>query len=366
MLPFAFSAPIAGLLVDRYDRRKLMIGADAIRAVMVLGFLLVENASDLWVLYLLSTLQVVLGAIFVPARSASVPNITSKRELLTANALMAATWSVLLALGAAIGGFATAWLGEDAVFIIDSFTYVISAWFIWRTVIPQDKLVKVAGNLFKQAYREIVDGYGYMRRNPLVGRIAMAKMTWGIGGGAIVYMLALLGAELRPEEAAVGMGILFSARGLGTGFGPVLARVLFKDRSKWTALLGSSVLFSGIAYVFLSLISWDYSIYLIGLFIVFAHGASGVNWVFSTVIVQERSEDVYRGRVFSTEWLLVTLVDSLGILVSSLLLEYFDWSLRQSFQLFAVVQILSGAIWLWTVVPNEKRELAARADKSFY
>ena len=334
-----------------------MIWADLIRAVMVLGFLLVQDASDLWLLYLLSTLQVVLGAIFVPARSASVPNITSKRELLTANALMAATWSVLLAVGAALGGFATAWLGEEAVFIIDSISYFISAWFIWRTAIPQDKLVTRAGNILKQAYQQIADGYSYMRRNPLVGRIAFAKMNWGIGGGALVYMLALLGAELKPEQAAIGMGILFSARGLGTGVGPILARVLFKDQTKWTLLLGCTVIFSGCFYIMTSLIPWTYSILVIGVLVFFAHAASGVNWVFSTVLVQQRSEDVYRGRIFSTEWLLVTLVDSLGILMSSLLLEYFDWNLKQAFLLFAIVQILSGLGWLVYVVPAERREL---------
>ena len=65
----------------------------------------------------------IVGAVFIPARSASIPNVTSPRELLTANALSAATWSALLALGAALGGFVTEWIGEHAVFVIDSATY---------------------------------------------------------------------------------------------------------------------------------------------------------------------------------------------------------------------------------------------------
>jgi len=103
LLPFAVASPLAGLLVDRFDRRRLMILADVVRAVLVLGFLLVRNADDLYLIYLLATLQVLLTAVFIPARSASIPNITSRAELLTANALSAATWSTLLAVGAALG-----------------------------------------------------------------------------------------------------------------------------------------------------------------------------------------------------------------------------------------------------------------------
>ena len=137
MLPFAVASPLAGLLVDRFDRRRLMIAADLLRALLVLGFLLVEDASDLYLIYALTTLQVALTAVFIPARSASIPNVTTRRELLTANALGAATWSTLLAVGAALGGFATAWLGIRAVFVLDSLTYVISAAFLMRTAIPQ-------------------------------------------------------------------------------------------------------------------------------------------------------------------------------------------------------------------------------------
>ena len=84
-----------------------MILSDLLRAVIVLGFLLIDEATDVYLVYGLIALQVVVGAVFVPAKSASIPNITSPRELLTANTLLSASWSVMLALGAALGGFAT-------------------------------------------------------------------------------------------------------------------------------------------------------------------------------------------------------------------------------------------------------------------
>jgi len=111
LLPWALASPLAGLLVDRFDRRRLMIGADLVRAVIVLGFLLIDEPGEVYLVYVLTTLQVVVTAVFQPAKSASIPNIVRTDELLTANALMSATWSVMLALGAASGGLVTAWLG---------------------------------------------------------------------------------------------------------------------------------------------------------------------------------------------------------------------------------------------------------------
>ena len=99
MLPLALASPVAGVLADRLDRRKLLIGADLVRAAIVLGFLFVRDAGDLWLLYTLASAQIAVSATFTPAKNAILPTITRKGELLTANALLSATWSVMLAVG---------------------------------------------------------------------------------------------------------------------------------------------------------------------------------------------------------------------------------------------------------------------------
>ena len=136
MLPFAISSPLAGLLTDRFSRRRLMIATDILRALTVLGFLAIDRPGELPLLYALISLQVFLSAVFITARMASIPNITTAEELPVANALSAATWSVILAIGAALGGLVTDLFGTDAVFVLDSLTYVVSAFFVWKTVIP--------------------------------------------------------------------------------------------------------------------------------------------------------------------------------------------------------------------------------------
>ncbi|MBK8433353.1 MAG: MFS transporter [Chloroflexi bacterium] len=118
---FVFS-PFAGMLSDQYDRRKVMIVSDILRAITVLGFLLVREPSQIWLFYLLTILQFVLSALFVPARSAVLANIVSRKELVAANALDSVTWSTMLAVGAMLGGVATAVFGIETAFILDALT----------------------------------------------------------------------------------------------------------------------------------------------------------------------------------------------------------------------------------------------------
>ncbi len=356
MLPWALASPFAGVLVDRFDRRRVMIASDGLRAVVVLGFLLVDEPGEVYLLYVLTALQVVIGSVFRPAQSASIPNITTPRELLTANALMSATWSALLTVGAALGGFATAWLGTQAVFVIDSLSYLWSAYFIFRTVIPQEQAPPGRALWMRTAFREITDGWTHLRRHPRIGRMALAKGVWAVAGGALVYMLTLLGEALAPDAQAIGIGVLFAARGLGTGLGPVLARALFKDRRYWPALIGAGIVFSGLSYAAVSYVPWTFAVAVL---VTLAHVTSGANWVLSTVLLQERTGDRYRGRAFATEWLLVMLADTVSILIASLLLEAALLDLRGGFRVFAGVMIGCGFLWLLLIVPRERPGEAA-------
>ena len=352
MVPFAVASPLAGLLVDRFNRRRLMIATDLVRAVLVLGLLLVDGAEDLYLLYLLITLQVLMSAVFIPARSASIPNITTPEELLTANALSAATWSTLLALGAALGGVAAEWLGIQAVFIIDSATYLVSAAFLFRTVIPQET-ESASGRGVAAVLRDTVDGWRYMVQRPAVGRIAFAKGAWAVGGGALVYMLAIMGERIPEVSGAVGIGILYAARGLGTGIGPIAVRKWVPNETFWPLLIGLGIMVSGVCYMALGFLPWGVWVLLL---VVLAHAPSGANWVASSVLLQKRTVDEYRGRVFSTEWLLVTIADSVSILVASLLLEAELIDLRSGIVVFGALQVLSGLAWEVLVLPKERQD----------
>src|SRR3954464_12933839 len=132
-LPVAIVGPLAGVVVDRVNRRRLMISADLVRGILILGLLLVRRGDQVWIAYVVMALSVAASAFFEPARTATIPNITSADELLPANALSAATWSAMLAIGASVGGLVTAAFGRDVAFAANAASFFCSACFIAQT-----------------------------------------------------------------------------------------------------------------------------------------------------------------------------------------------------------------------------------------
>src|SRR5262249_27520132 len=136
-LPSVVMGPLSGVVADRFSRRSIMITADLLRAVVVLGCLMVRHPDQMWLVYLLTIFQLAFSAFFEPAKTAAIPSIVSDRELLSANAIASVTWSAMLTLGAATGGFVAGWFGTDAAFILDSLSFVASAILIASISFPK-------------------------------------------------------------------------------------------------------------------------------------------------------------------------------------------------------------------------------------
>src|SRR2546421_9744341 len=129
-LPSVVMGPLSGVVADRFSRRTIMIASDIVRAVVVLGFLFVRRPDQMWLVYVLTVLQLAFSTFFEPAKTAAIPSIVSDRELVPANAIASVTWSVMLTLGAALGGFVAAAFGNNPAFILGLLTFVASAMLI--------------------------------------------------------------------------------------------------------------------------------------------------------------------------------------------------------------------------------------------
>ena len=125
-LPVAIIGPLAGVVVDRVDRRRLMITTDVLRGGLIFWLLVIRRADQVWIAYVVMALTVGAQAFFEPARTATIPNITSAEELLPANALSSATWSAMLAIGASIGGIVTALAGRNVAFALNAASFFFS------------------------------------------------------------------------------------------------------------------------------------------------------------------------------------------------------------------------------------------------
>ena len=132
-LPLFLFGPVAGVVVDRADRRRVMIAADILRALLALGFLLADRAHSLAVIYAVGASLFSVSSFFNAAKRATVPNLVRDTgELLAANSLSASTTAATIAVGSALGGIAATFLGRDAVFVLNALTFLASAEMIRR------------------------------------------------------------------------------------------------------------------------------------------------------------------------------------------------------------------------------------------
>ncbi|SMO88838.1 MFS transporter [Gracilimonas mengyeensis] len=350
MLSLAAFSPIAGYFADRFNRRRLMIWCDILRGLAVLGIILVQSPEMLWLAYVLTAVQMMLSAVFEPAKTSSIPNVTSEEDLTNANIISTATWSIIFTTGMAIGGFATEWLGTDRVLILDTLTYLLSAWFVYRAAIPQKSLSDAELKRTRNPFKGISEGLRYLLSNRHILRPSLAKGTSTMFLGGLVYLLIIVSEEVLMM-GSIGLGLLYAARGFGTGIGPIIGRRIFRDEKDWVKMMGLSILFCGVMYMVVGFVN---SITLMLIFVLLAHSASGANWVSSTVLLQKRTQDTFRGRIFSTEWLLFTIGNSISVVIASLVLESGWLTVKPLIMIYGGIMVLAGIIWSFTITRNER------------
>ena len=348
-VPSFLFGPISGVVADRFSRRTIMIVSDILRAVVVLGFLFVRRADQLWIIYVLTVLQLALSTFFEPAKTAAVPSIVTDNELVAANAISSVTWSIMLTLGAAIGGLITGWFGTNAAFILDALSYVLSAVLIFNVRLPKrpkrERQKLSIGRLL--GITETIEGARYVKHRPSVLALLLVKPAWGLGGG-ILTLLAVFGERIFPvgKSAATGIGVLFAARGIGTAVGPIVARrIAGEGKKRLQVSIGIAFLIGGTFYfAFGASRSFVLALLVLGI----AHTGGSILWVFSTVLLQRSVEDNFRGRVFAAELALLTLTMAASNYLTGELLDRFGINPRLVTMGIGVFFLIPGITWFVT------------------
>jgi MFS family permease len=348
----ALVTPFTGMLADRYSRKGLMLGANIASLIILVFVLALDLLGSLTSVYVLAVVMVAARAVFDPAEYAYLPNICDDQELLTANALASGGWSV--GLGSAIGGLTISIYGIQTALWIDTVTFIAAAIGIMTLPPGGPDTTERKSATPRVVVGEIVAGWRYILSSPPLRRVVFAKGLWASGGGAQVFLLILIGMEAGFGEAAAGIGVLFMARGFGSGFGPIAGRPLMENPRLRPYLLGLAVGVCGLFYIAVSAVEWS-EIVLILVF--FSHAASGLNWVLSTTFLQERSADEWRGRVAGTDHFGITLTMGISAVIGGLIMENNLLGLRELIALTGMVQIVLGLAWIVLASSHEKRLL---------
>lgn len=360
-VPSFFFGPISGVIADRFSRQRIMIVSDILRAVVVLGFLLVRRPDQLWIIYVLTVFQLGLSTFFEPAKTAAIPSIVEDRELVAANAISSVTWSAMLTTGAAIGGLISSLFGTDVAFILDATTYLLSAALIASIRVPKRKKrerQKISlGRLL--GITETIEGIKYVKDRRRVLAALLVKPAWGLGGG-ILTLLGVFGERIFPvgNGAAGGIGVLFAARGIGTAVGPIVARRLSGEGNRrMQASIGIAFLIASVFYMlFGRATSFIFALVVLGI----AHCGGSILWVFSTVILQRAVADSFRGRVFAAEMALFTLTMAASNYVTGELLDRFQISPRIVTIGIGMFFLVPGFVWFLTQPWWDREERVAR------
>jgi MFS family permease len=301
LLPFALFSPIAGTFVDRFSRRTVMIASDLIRAAVALMFLLVRDADDLWIAYLGTVLLSTLGAFFEGAKNAATPNLTGKEGLLAGTALMFSTRFLLMAIGSALGGWASAAFGYEIAFVINAASFVVSAFSVW--LIPEEAVREQQTEARDQAsfITELREGLRYTVDNRFAATILIMNVIWATGGGAINIVFERMGgihfAAVEGWNPDIAVATMWTAAGLGLFLGMMIAhrtsRYLDVHRSHrsfigWTLII-HGVIFAASGYV--------PSLWLFALLAFVSRAIVGVEYAVQETMFQRSLPDYIRGRI---------------------------------------------------------------------
>ncbi len=297
------AGPVAGVVLDRFDRRRIMVLSDLARAAIALTFISTAGHTLSWHLFLLNGLLMFASPFFTSARAAILPVIASDAEVHTANSLTQTTQWITVSLGAFLGGIVSKGFGYQIAFCFNSLSFLVSAACIASLRAPPGssftaRRKDLPPDLSVPPWREYADGLRYIARTPLVLAIALVGVGWATGGGAAQILFTLFGEQVFQRGAA-GIGEVWGSAGIGLVAGGLIANAWGKrlDFKSYKRLIVICYIIHGGGYILFSL-SESYAAALI--FIALSRFAVAISSILNFSQVVRHVPDRFRGRVFST------------------------------------------------------------------
>ncbi|MCU1261189.1 MAG: major facilitator superfamily 1 [Bryobacterales bacterium] len=345
-IPAVVAGPIAGVLLDRLDRKKVMVASDLIRCVVALGFILAIHDRSNWMLYVFSALLMFASPFFTSGRSSILPSIANKDELHTANSLTQTTQWTTLTLGTFSAGMAVMQFGYTGAFLFNALSFLISAVCISQLRVPHGFRPKREGldeTEVVRPWHEYKEGLRYMKSSPLILGLALIGVGWASGGGAAQILFSVFG-ELVFKRGSAGIGELWGCAGIGLLCGAAVAHMIGK-RLSFQAYKNSIIVcyvVHGAAYVIFSQMkSFAFACFFIGL----SRAAIAVSSILNFTQLLRHVSDQYRGRVFATMDSMVWSTMMLSMLAAGVASQYYDPRTVAAWA--GVISSTTAIFWAW-------------------
>jgi len=314
-LPSVLFGPLAGVFVDKWDRKAILIVTSIIRGLLIL--LLVPLVGESLVLIFgISFLLYTATQFFAPAESASIPELVKSDDLIVANSLFMITWMGASVVGFGLGAPLVNFFGTEGTFIASALLYFAAA--IAVAVVPLKPLNKEIKQKEHTVLKDLVFGLAFVRRHQVV-RYALYKLFVATAAIAIVSLLAISYAEqvLKIGEKNFGYLIFAVAAGMFVGMG--LLERLRRVMNKGTIVIVSFIV-SGLALVAIGQVS-DLYLALLSIFVL------GVGNIFITssiqTILQQHIPRQIRGRVFGIQNMLINSAFVFPVIIAGWLADIY-------------------------------------------
>lgn len=356
-IPQLLVSPIAGVLVDRWDRKRLMIFADVTRAALVSCYLLINSADQVWLIYLIAFSESAVSQFFRPSVMAVLPTLVNGEEELTqANAAIGASFALGQLGGPALGGALVAMFGPHAAALFDAGTYLLSALFVVAMIIPSRERAAVgfanARHAVGQITEDLVKGVRVVLARPTLRIVFLSIGFLFLSQGIINVLLVVLVKQIW-HVGAQELGFAVSAQGVGGIIGTLIVGALAARVSPRKMIIGGG----GIAgLVFLVMVNQPSAYTAIGLMVFLGMCIVAFD-VGLTTLLQLGSDDENRGRVSSLMQTVMALAQLVSIGLTSLLADGLGAPVLLN--IAGVLFVLGGLVAV--LVPQKTAEAGASA-----
>ena len=346
-IPAVLIGPVAGVVLDRLNRKQVMIASDLIRAIVAMAFILTVRRTDTWLLYVLSALLMLASPFFTAGRASILPSIATKDELHTANSLTQTTQWTTLTIGTFLGGASVMQFGYQWAFFGNSLSFLISALCISRLFLagrgfrpPRSSLTEAE---VVRPWHEYVEGLRYMRATPLILGLALINVGWATGGGAAQILFTVFG-ELVFNRGPAGLGTIWSFAGVGLLCGGALAhtigrRLSFTNYKRSIAIC--YVVHGGSYILFSQMRSFTWAL----VFIALSRAGVGFSSVMNMWQLMRSVPNGLRGRVFATMESTTWSVMMISMMLAGIASQH--WDPRTIGTIAGALSSTTAIFWGW-------------------
>jgi MFS family permease len=292
VLPVILLAPVAGVVIDRFPRKTILIVADVVRAVCVLALLL---TTQLWQIYAIITLLTGAATFFNPAVSATLPTLLDPEDVLAANAVSWSTGRFVQIIGAALAAGVIQAVGAEAAFVFNAGTFLLSALILGWLPVPPGRPVASRG--WAGFVADAREGLAIARHDPLVAHLIRVQALASFAVGATSALLVVLATDHYHLPAGQFGGFIL-AIGVGALLGPLILTSVLRGRMGRPAWMFLPYVVRGIGDILLAVVTIPALAWV--LLIIYGLNTSSGMVLYQTW-VQQVVPDQVRGRVFT--WL---------------------------------------------------------------